>query len=661
MDQKHWFYRIVNGILRLLLAGVVFLLLLHSVFSTSFVGRLVLEDGSERERTFNISDSPLRHFLVFVVLTAVILAGKGIAQAYRARSGKADGADVQGAERGNGLRRHGGEKGCESVPARRREAVFWGLTLFTAAFGCAYVLMTKLHPSSDPAKVFAIAMQWRQGDFSAFDVEGYLFRYPFQSGIILFYYLLSFLFGVDNFVGPQLVNVICLAVIYGLLVKQFGLFSSLGRTEEKGRLQTAVYLGVLLWVPLSFYVTYLYGILPGMALSLGAVYFAGRYLLTRRCRYIAAASLCMGLATVIKMNCLIYLIAIACFLVWDALEQFCRRKRDAGWKWMVSLLFIACMGVSVALCTSLSNRLVERICGRELGEGEVMLSWVVMGMQEAPLGPGGYNGYNSEVFTANNYDTEKVTAACLEDLDKIVTRMSENPLDEGIPFLARKTAFQWNDPTFICLDRTRGRKGDADMPLWLKSLIEGRGGVKLSVLLNYMQTLILLGVLLFLLLRWRSGKLYELMGAVIFLGGWLFHLFWESSASYTIPYFLILVPYGVWGMAEWTAFLEKMAKKLRKRGSAEGTKAKRGSTEGIKAEREAEEGMKTGQEQTGPGEAPLGRSRLVTAALAAVFILLLAAFIRTNLFDRTIALNDDYNGIDASAQFYQTGQWDRGY
>lgn len=105
------------------------------------------------------------------------------------------------------------------------------------------------------------------------------------------------------------------------------------------------------------------------------------------------------------------------------------------------------MVVGVALCTSLSNRLVERICGRELGEGEVMLSWVVMGMQEAPLGPGGYNGYNSEVFTENNYDTEKITEACLEDLDKIVTRMSENPLDEEIcPFWREKRLFSGTIP-----------------------------------------------------------------------------------------------------------------------------------------------------------------------------------------------------------------------
>lgn len=613
MNQKHLFDRIVNDVLRLLLAGAVFLLLLHSLFSTSFVGRLVLEDGSERERTFNIADSPLRHFLVFAVLTAALLAGRRIAEKLKIRGGRKD-------------------------YARYREAVFWGLTFLTLALGTAYVLMTKLHPGSDPAKVFECAMEWRRGDFSAFEVEGYLFRYPFQSGIVLFYYLLSFLFGVDHYVGPQLVNVVFLAAIYGLLVKLFGLFSSQkGEKEAQGR-QTAVYLGLLVWAPLFFYVTYLYGILPGMALSLGAVYFAGRYLLTRHYRYIAAASLCMGFATVIKMNCLIYLVAIGCFLVYDAIAQFLSSEKEKRAKGVISLLFILCMGLSVALCTQFTNRLVEQITGQKLGEGEVMLSWVVMGMQEAPLGPGGYNGYNSEVFTAHNYDTEEVTEACLADLQKILTRMSENPLDEGLPFLARKTAFQWNDPTFICLDRTRGRKSDGDMPMWLRSLIEGRGSVGLSVWLNYMQTLILLGMLLFLLLRWKSGSIYELMMAVVFLGGYLFHMFWESSASYTIPYFAFLIPYAVCGMAEWAAFLEKTAGGLRGFGNAGG-----------------ENGM------TGTARVSLGKKGIIAAVLAAAFVLLLAAFIRTNLFDRTIALNDDLEGMDASAQFYQTGEWDRGF
>lgn len=139
--------------------------------------------------------------------------------------------------------------------------------------------------------------------------------------------------------------------------------------------------------------------------------------------------------------------------------------------------------------------------------------------------------------------------------------------------------------------------------------------MKLSVILNDIQTLIWAGVLLYLFLRWGSGNLYELMGAVIFLGGYLFHLFWESSASYTIPYFVLLIPYAVCGMTEWEEFLEKQIARPRK---------------------------------------PEYR-RVV---LGFVFCLLLIAFIRTNLFDRTIALNDDQQGIDASDQYFQRGDWE---
>lgn len=629
MEQEHIFSRIVNGTIRLLLAGAVFLLFLHSIFSTSFVGRLILEDGTHQERTLNIADSPLRHLLVFVVLTAALLLGRKLWRSF--------------SERKNGQEDLHGSKEAGLLWGN---AVFWGMTLLTVILAASYVGMTQLYPGSDPAKVYEIVMQWRQGDFSSFEEGAYLFCYPFQSGIVLYFYLLSFLFGEGNYVALQLVNVAYLAVIYGLLTKLSGLFGVSAKEgtqgfEKKGKgLQTTVYLGLLIWVPLSFYVTYLYGILPGMALSLGAVYFAQQYLAKRRYRYIAAASLCMGSATVIKMNCLIYLIAIACFLVYDAISLWFLSGEKKWKEGAVSLLFIVCMGLGVGICTQASNAVVERIAGRDLPEGEVMLSWVVMGMQEAPLGPGGYNGYIGNVFTEYHYDTELVTQASAEELRKIVTRMLEYPVDEGIPFLARKTAFQWNDPTFICLDRTRGRKGGVGMPGWLKSVIEGRGSVRLSILLNYMQTLIFLGMLLYLFLRWKKGSLYELMGAVVFLGGYLFHMFWESSASYTIPYFVLLIPYAVCGMAEWAAFLERGVERLRRAGRESAGKTEEAS----------------GQ---------MGRSvvigRVLTAAVVVVFCLLVLAFTRTNLFHRTLALNDDLQGIDASAQFYQTGDQEKTY
>lgn len=155
-----------------------------------------------------------------------------------------------------------------------------------------------------------------------------------------------------------------------------------------------------------------------------------------------------------------------------------------------------------------------------------------------------------------------------------------------------------------------------------------------------MQTWILLGMLLCLFLRWRKGNLYELMGAVVFLGGFLFHMFWESSASYTIPYFVLLIPYAVCGMAEWTAFLERAAGRLR------GT------------ERIGDGEVRELPRRNGWREKPC---RVLTAAAVCIFLLLVLAFTRTNLFHRTLALDDDLQGIDASAQFYQTGYWENPY
>lgn len=618
MNEKPVFYRFVNSMIRIVLAGVVFLLFLHSLFSTSFVGRVFLWDGSEQERTLNIADSPLRHLLLFIFLTVSIFLARGLWQAAK-------------------------ERGRFQMTVRGSRFVFPGLLLFTLIFVSAFVLMTQFAPGSDPAKVYAVAMQWRRGDFSAFGEDAYLFRYPFQSGIVLFLYLLSFPFGMGNYVAVQLVYVVCLVIIYGLLAKLSDFF-----WPEKG-LRNLVCLSLVFWMPLAFYVTYLYGILPGMALSLGAVWFAARYFSERRYRYIALSALCMGLATVIKMNCLIFLIGIGCFLAYDVLDLLFlskdthRSKKDKLKCGLASLLFILSMAVSVGFCNWCSNRVVERITGQELSEGIPMLAWVVMGLQDAPLGPGGYTGYITNAYKDFGFDGRAVEEDAKVEIQKRVVWMLEDPLKNGLPFLARKTAFQWNDPTFICLDRTRGRQAAVSVPAPLKSLIYGSGSVKFSVLCNDMQSLILLGVLLYLFLRWGSRNLYELMGAVIFLGGYLFHLVWESSSSYTIPYFVLLIPYAVCGMAEWVVFVERLI--ARQRGMEWG-------------------GAQAVHEQKQEQEAAAGRHRktgkLSAAALAVGFFLLVFAFTRTNLFDRTIALNDDLQGYDASDQFYHRVVWKTG-
>lgn len=598
MNGRWHIYRTVNFMLRSLLTVIVFLLFLHSIFSTSFIGRAVNANGDLYGKTLNIPDSPWKHLIVFLLLTVLCAVVYRLFQKLKAR----------------------GEGGVFGRLSENRFLLL--LSFIFAGIGVLWVAVTQLSPGSDPAKIYAIALQWRAGDFSAFEEGNYLFSYPFQSGIVLFYYLLTFLFGTESYVGPQLINIAALAVIYLLL-------SLLARFywKEDRKISCMVYPALMCWAPLFFYVTYIYGILPGMACAVGALYLAARYLETRRYRYMAGASLCIGIATVLKMNCLIYLVAIACFMLYDALDIVLsdrKNAKDKQRKWLSSVGFILLMGVGVWGCNTATELFVEHLSGYAMPEGEPMISWAVMGLQEAPKGPGDYNGYIGEVYTASGYDAGRAAEQSLADLRKILDRMLDEPIGEGLCFFAGKTAYQWNDPTFISMERMRNRKSAVEISPLVRSVIDGRGSVVLSVLLNYAQTLIWAGILLYLFFSRNSRNLYELMGAVVFLGGYLFHLVWEAGASYTIPYFVLMIPYAVKGFRDWTGAILRIADAARRHGM------------------------------------PADRSKMTgkTVLLAAAFLVIALAALRvgrSRTFHNTIALDD---GQEAVQQYYHRAESD---
>lgn len=47
-------------------------------------------------------------------------------------------------------------------------------------------------------------------------------------------------------------------------------------------------------------------------------------------------------------------------------------------------------------------------------------------------------------------------------------------------------------------------------------------------------------------------KLHRLLLPTIFIGGFIFHLFWEAKSQYTITYFVLLIPYCAKGLMDMT-------------------------------------------------------------------------------------------------------------
>ena len=65
--------------------------------------------------------------------------------------------------------------------------------------------------------------------------------------------------------------------------------------------------------------------------------------------------------------------------------------------------------------------------------------------------------------------------------------------------------------------------------------------------MNILQTLILFGTIMYILIDSKKIKFKELIFAIIFIGGFVFHLIWEAKCQYTITYFVLLIPYSIVG------------------------------------------------------------------------------------------------------------------
>ena len=116
---------------------------------------------------------------------------------------------------------------------------------------------------------------------------------------------------------------------------------------------------------------------------------------------------------------------------------------------------------------------------------------------------GWYNGYTQKIYKKNKYDYQLTKERVNSDIEKSVVKsiLSENRTTNKI----------------------------------------------LTNYMNILQTLILFGTIMYILIDSKKIKFKELIFAIIFIGGFVFHLIWEAKCQYTITYFVLLIPYSIVG------------------------------------------------------------------------------------------------------------------
>lgn len=482
-------------------------LLVVSLFTTnySFVGRKVVFG----------TDSPWKVLLGTGLLLEILAAGKknGVFQGYQ----------------------------------RYRQQLHRMVSCLLLLFLLFFIAATQIRPHGDQLAISNAAVGLRTYDFELFQDGSYFVYWPFQSRIVVFLWGFFKLFGNLNYFAFQIMNAFCILFSFNLLAKTAG---RLGIVHGKNG-EMLSFLGCAMFLPYLFYVTFIYGNIIGLTFMIAAVWMLVRYVQEHKFRDLAGMILFCAIGVWLKNTYLIFMAAILVFLLVD----LWRERR------VVNIAGAIGVVIAVSLLGNLSDALVERRLGFALTDGSPMIAWITMAFGEDEEGnPVKFDGYNRDVYLDNDQDTEKAAQEATQELKRRLSALMEDPL-HMLRFMQKKVAIAWNEPThesLVANNRPESAIERSKLTLFLLREDEKSPVVEY---MNVFQGMLLMGVLMWILLKGRSSDIFALLPAVIFIGGFLFQLFWETYSQYTLQYYLIVIPYAVNGFVEMEKVLEKTLKK----------------------------------------------------------------------------------------------------
>lgn len=308
-----------------------------------------------------------------------------------------------------------------------------------------------------------------------------------------------------------------------------------------------ILLMLILFIPYSMYITFVYGNIIGFTLSSLAILLQAKYFKSEKIWYILAIAICMYVAMFLKQNYSITLIAMIILFI----TQIIFNKKL---KYIIPVIVLI---LSYVLVNPTTDLLMRKITGLETSTGTPSQSYIAMGLQEGDCAPGWINNYNIRVYQYNDFNTEKARQESNENIKQSLNHFKNDP-NYALNFFGQKIASQWNNPTFQCIWINQGRKSESKYSDLEKSVLcDGLLSKAIYEYSNIFQTLVLFGTALYIVIDFKKIKLQELIFAIIFIGGFIFHIIWEAKCQYTLPYFVLIIPYAVIGYYKLAGEVER--------------------------------------------------------------------------------------------------------
>ena len=420
--------------------------------------------------------------------------------------------------------------------------------IFSAAYviaGAYLIFNTEAFIRADASSVWTAAGTFLKGFFPDLKSDGYLSMFPFQLGMVSYDMLLR-LFS-DNVKILYAVNLLEVLVINRLC---FRITESLFGDETVSRI---VVLLAFAFVPQLLFILFGYGLIPGFCCFMAALYFCIRVYKNAAAKDVLLMILFSVLASLLKPNFKIGVIAMAIVLL---------LKPGENGKAYLRLLITAAL---VLLCSFASFHLVKlsysAVSGADIGGGTPIDVYIAMGtdLDNNVRAPGWYDGYTFSAYPDAGYDTQ---AAAQSAREKIKANLAESAADpaRAAGFYWRKMISTWCEPMFQ--SAWSGPKGDGLVakPL-LQSLYTGGSAEKFIGLFSKANVVIILAASLCFVLTQRRKYPFARVLYLYFTGGFLFHLLSETKSQYVYMYIFALLPMAAYELGVWIKLLRARLKR----------------------------------------------------------------------------------------------------
>lgn len=264
------------------------------------------------------------------------------------------------------------------------------------------------------------------------------------------------------------------------------------------------------------------------------------------------SSIFLMLAVLMKKNFIIALAACICYLFLHYLKE-----HDKNILKMMVLFVIVFVAGKMIMTVGF-----EVATGKKINKGVPSILWVAMGTDpDNHVRSGGwYNKKFIDVYVSNNYDREKAAKQGEKMVSGYIKQYKRHP-KKACEFFSKKLTTTWTDPLYESI--FSGPKAAAGQYVKTKQLHhlfnEEKHDTYLYTGMKAYIILLLAAVWIFVI---KYLKEYDkaAFGLIFLIGGFLFHLFWETKGQYVYPYIFMQIPTAAYAV---TRFYEKISAKAK--------------------------------------------------------------------------------------------------